>query len=79
MLKSKILKIINELKKDNIDIELLPPLILKKDFENNYENQEKITLYRNIGEIELEKLLNGQTINGHYNLSRQRKTVICKL
>lgn len=83
MLKSNILHIINEIKTDDIDIGLLPSIILKKDFEHKYRHQPKTILYRNIGDIELEKLLKGQTIKGRYNLSRERqasenyKNVIC--
>lgn len=83
MLKSELVNIINQLEKTDINIETLSAIIKKKDFENKYKNKEKIILYRNIGEIELEKLLNGQTIEGGYNLSREPqstanyKNVVC--
>ena len=83
MLKSDILNIINQLENDDINIETLSAIIKKKDFINKYGQQKKVVLYRNIGEDELRNLLEGQLIEGGYNLSRDPqssanyKNVIC--
>lgn len=83
MLKSDIINIINQIEKKDINIETLSAIIKKKDFKNKYGQQKRAVLYRNIGEDELRKLLEGQLIKGGYNLSREPqssanyKNVIC--
>ena len=66
--KQDIIDIINEYPYDKLDISILPHLILRKKFEKEHADEEMVTLYRNIGQKELEKLLSGQTIEGYYKL-----------
>lgn len=83
MQKSELISLINQINKDDIKLKNLSAIILKQETKRNLANQETTKLYRNIGEIELNKLLNGQTIEGGYNLSREPqstadyKNVIC--
>lgn len=72
--KQDIIDIINEYPYNKLDISILSHLILRKKFEKEHANEEMVTLYRNIGRKELEKLLSGQVIVGYYNLSHERQS-----
>ena len=71
MQKSEILNIINSISINDIEIEMLAPIIRMQHFKNKYFNETMTTLYRNVGEIELLRLLSGETIHGKYDLSQE--------
>lgn len=73
MQKSEILNIINSISINDIEIEMLAPIIRMQHFKNKYFNEPMTTLYRNVGEIELLRLLSGETIHGKYDLSKERQ------
>lgn len=73
MKKSEILNIINSISINDIEIEMLAPIIRMQHFKNKYFNETMTTLYRNVGEIELLRLLSGETIHGKYDLSKERQ------
>lgn len=74
MQKSEILDIINSISINDIEIEILAPVIQMQHFKNNYSEETMTTLYRNVGDIELLRLLSGETIHGKYNLSKERQS-----
>ena len=71
MQKSEILDIINSISINDIEIKILAPIIRMQHFKNNYSQEPMTTLYRNIGDIELLRLLSGETIHGKYDLSKE--------
>lgn len=74
MQKSDILNIINNISINDIKIEMLAPIIRIQHFKNKYFNEPMTTLYRNVGDIELLRLLSGETIHGKYDLSKERQS-----
>lgn len=74
MQKSEILNIIDNISINDIKIEMLAPIIRMQHFKNKYSQEPMTTLYRNVGEIELLRLLSGETIHGKYDLSKERQS-----
>ena len=74
MQKSEILKIIDNISLNDIEIEILAPILRIQHFKNNHSEEPMTRLYRNVGEIELLRLMSGETIHGKYDLSKKRQS-----
>lgn len=73
MQKSEILQIIDSISINDIEIEILAPILQIQHFKNKYSEESMTILYRNVGENELLRLLSGETIYGKYDLSKERQ------